>query len=310
MPVPSRVPTLTAFGEIAVHVSLPWRDSNPASDTIELAPVVLAVGGGTSIVCQQLRALQHRVRMVAMVAADGYGESVLGQLRDCGVELLPPLIGGTRTTVAVLESRDDGQHHITYSPSDADAAGFVERAAAVGSSAFAYSPGFPGFEPLLEQLAKSPATLVADLGYRPWLADAATYRREVLERAGLVDCAALSGAGLADDELDRLLHEVIQAGASAVVATRGALGAVVHDGTELRAVPGFVCRARHTVGAGDAFVAGLIAGLAEGRGLADAATLGNAAAAGRISAFPRVPGRQEIDALASASQNSGNPAPT
>jgi sugar/nucleoside kinase (ribokinase family) len=293
--------TLTAFGEIALHVCMPWRASVRPNDDIGLDRVDLAVGGGTSIVCQHLAALGHRVLMVAIVASDGFGDAVLRKLEASGVELAPVLTDGSRTTVAVVESAEDASHRVTYSPSDAAPASFVTHAALADEDGcrFTYSPGFPGYERLLETLADLPVPLIVDLGYRPWLSDVATYRDEVLARSGFADYVALSGSGLADDQLARLMREVVQSGASAAVATLGRRGAVVMDGATPRLLPGVSCRPRHTVGAGDAFVAGMIAGLSEGMALTEAATLGNATAAGRISAFPRVLQRSDIDAIAS-----------
>ncbi|WP_134768705.1 ribokinase [Nocardioides sp. 1609] len=73
--------------------------------------------------------------------------------------------------------------------------------------------------------------------------------------------------------------DLLAAGVGAVVVTRGADGVDVHAGGATRTLPAFGVDVVDTVGAGDAFTAGLAVGLASGASLDDAALLGTAAAA-------------------------------
>jgi ribokinase len=75
------------------------------------------------------------------------------------------------------------------------------------------------------------------------------------------------------------VSDVLAAGVGSVVVTRGAQGADLYlDGTELR-IPAFPVEVVDTVGAGDAFTAGLAVGLASGETLQESAVLGAATAA-------------------------------
>jgi ribokinase len=84
------------------------------------------------------------------------------------------------------------------------------------------------------------------------------------------------------------------------IVTLGAGGAMWVNKIGHGHIPGFHVEAVDTVGAGDAFSAGLAVALAEGRDLPDAIAFANAAAAicvTRPGAAPSMPQRFEVDAL-------------
>lgn len=94
---------------------------------------------------------------------------------------------------------------------------------------------------------------------------------------------------------------LVRAGARSVVLTLGERGAlVVDEGCPAIHLPAFPAQVVDTTAAGDAFVAGLAVGLAEGKSLVDAARMGNAAGAvavTRLGAQPAMPGREDIERL-------------
>jgi pseudouridine kinase len=63
------------------------------------------------------------------------------------------------------------------------------------------------------------------------------------------------------------------------VLTRGAAGVLLADADGVREVPAVPARVRDVTGAGDALVAGVLAGLAAGEGLTRAAAVGTLVAA-------------------------------
>src|SRR5688572_26392654 len=89
----------------------------------------------------------------------------------------------------------------------------------------------------------------------------------------------------------------------AIVMKRGAEGCVVLDGaaestSKERPVRGFPVEVMNVLGAGDAFLAGLLAGLLDGQPLADAASMGNACGAlvvSRHGCTPAMPSRVELE---------------
>lgn len=74
-------------------------------------------------------------------------------------------------------------------------------------------------------------------------------------------------------------QDLLATGLGALVVTRGAAGVDVHAGGRVVRVPAFPVHVVDTVGAGDAFTAGLAVGLAAGDSLEAAARLGTASAA-------------------------------
>lgn len=103
-------------------------------------------------------------------------------------------------------------------------------------------------------------------------------------------------AGMASgsvDEATAAARALLQRGPQQVLVTLGAQGVLLCSAAGVQHLPARVVKAVDTVGAGDTFVGGLAAGLAEGMSAADAVRLGQAAAAiavsrsGVQSAMPR-----------------------
>lgn len=295
--------TVRAFGQLAAHVFAAFPTAAPAVDALRLGHIEITLGGGSALVCQQVAALGHRTCLDAMVGDDPLGGWLLGELSRRGVDCPSPIRSGARSTRTLTLHARSGAHDITHEPSEGDPAQFAPAAARVAGQdcRFAYAPGFPGFEPVLEALAATGVETVVDLGYRPWLTDPDKYRREVLARARFATVCLLSADGLGPAQRDRLMIETAGQGSRVVVATMGRHGAYVLDGSgqiqHLAAVP---CQPLNTLGAGDSFAAGLIVALAEGHEPAEAADYACATAAAVISMFPVLPGRADVDAYRSA----------
>ena len=94
----------------------------------------------------------------------------------------------------------------------------------------------------------------------------------------------LTGLPLADDaDLERTAHQLLEGGVQLVVISMGARGAMfVDQENTFIAVPPSV-KIKSTVGAGDAMVAGLIAGQLQGLSLPDCARLATASSLGKIT---------------------------
>jgi ribokinase len=129
----------------------------------------------------------------------------------------------------------------------------------------------------------------------------------VLNRVEAAQLAGLDGGGgggTAEADAaraERAAADLLRRGPDAVVVTLGAEGALAcrRDGPTLR-VPARPVRAVDTLGAGDAFAAGLAVGLAERRPWTDAMRLAaacGAAAVRRRGVFDALPTRAEAEAL-------------
>ena len=125
--------------------------------------------------------------------------------------------------------------------------------------------------------------LAAAVAEHPWLVK--VNATEAAEAVG-ADTLGEPGAGIRD-----MAQALVERGAGNAVVTAGSSGSVlVGTGLELRLGPPPV-RGRYPVGSGDAFLAGMAAGLAAGLGLGPAFFAG----AGAAAANALVPGAGELD---------------
>jgi 5-dehydro-2-deoxygluconokinase len=157
---------------------------------------------------------------------------------------------------------------------------------------------------------------VLDVDYRPVLWDLVgagageeRYRPAQTVTAALADCLPLCDLVVGTEEeihvaggspdTAEALATIRRLTRGAIVLKRGAQGCTVFEGSdEGRPVAGFPVEVLNVLGAGDAFLAGLLAGWLAGRPLAEAAVLGNACGAlvvSRHGCTPAMPSRVELD---------------
>ena len=154
-----------------------------------------------------------------------------------------------------------------------------------------------------ERARASGARIVLDLDFRPdqWLdargfgvavrsvmplVDVVLGTEDEVKAATLADTGKVSvlhsqvSAARVEGDEARAIQSLLAAGPEAVVVKRGHLGATVHlrDGGSVEA-PGFPVEVQNVLGAGDAFAAGFLSGLIDGRGWYESARLGNACGA-------------------------------
>jgi fructokinase len=231
-------------------------------------------GGSPANVAVALGRLEHEVRLLTWLATDDDGRLVTRHLEDSGVLVLPAGLGAQRTPIA--RATLDAQGVATYDfeldwqvrAHDADEAAGPLGVDVVhtGSIAAVLPPGSSGVEAMLERLIGR-ATITYDPNARPALMGEPdlTLARMVsyLEIADVVkvsdeDLAWLYPGVAALDVADSWLMQ----GPSLVVVTHGDRGADVLSRSgpvHVEAVPVDVV---DTVGAGDAFTAGLVDALA------------------------------------------------
>jgi ribokinase len=117
------------------------------------------------------------------------------------------------------------------------------------------------------------------------------------------ETAQLTGMSISTPEETYLAaRQLLSLGVSHVVLTLGSRGALVLDGStgQFSEVPPYPVTVVDTTAAGDAFVAGLAVGLAEGKPLVEAAQFANAVGALAVTkqgAQPGMPWREEVDQL-------------
>lgn len=265
-------PTITVLGECVADALADPEASGGHALTLRVFP-----GGGPANTAVALARLGTPTRFAGRLSGDTLGRMFRARLAASGVDLTGCVEAAEPATLAI--ARLDEQGRAEYSFFAAGAADWQWSAAELaavplhdtvclhtGSLALARDPGGPRIEALLAG-AREHATISIDPNVRPLLVAPAVYR----ERIGGW-CAAADILRLSEDDLAVLLpgaspHEACDvwhaAGARLVVITLGARGALASLDGERTTVTAPRTEVADTVGAGDAFTAGMLHRLGE-----------------------------------------------
>lgn len=287
--------------------------------------LAMHLAGAESNVAIGLSRLGHTTRWAGRLGADEVGEFVLGRLRQERVRADCTQRDETRPTgLMLLEQRtvdiSRAHYYRAGSAGSALAVADIEPALAAGARVLHLT----GITPALSASARD-ATLWAartaaeagilvslDLNYRSklWTRPAAReVMRALAPHAGIIiasddeldllaDPRSRHSAGRSSEEA--LAHEILASGVSEVVVKRGAAGATLYSAEGTLHEAARRVTSIDTVGAGDAFCAGYLSALLDGRPyperLARGAVLGAFAASTRGD-WEGLPQRDELDLL-------------
>jgi len=302
------VPEVVCVGETMAVLSP--MDARPLERQTALA---LSVGGAESNVAGALAALGHRASWLSRVGDDPLGRRVLDDLATRGVDI---------SAVRTDPERATGVYFKEPGP-NATSTYYYRR----GSAASAMEPGLARL-PLLSRarvlhlsgitaaLSASCADLLTeiicrrsepgpivsfDVNYRPALwrrrSDAGRLLLEFARNADLVFVGRDEAESLWDTRKAGEVRDLIGAGPVVVVKDAGQ-GATAYANGEEVFVPAPACDVVERVGAGDAFAAGYLAALLEGRDVAARLRLGHLVAVATLTTrhdVPAVPDRGVLD---------------
>ncbi|GAA2413212.1 carbohydrate kinase [Streptomyces glaucosporus] len=242
-------------------------------------------GGGPANTAVALARLGTPTRFLGRLSGDVFGRLFRAHLTASGVDLAAAVEAREPSTLAVADLDAEGRAEYSFHAegtadwqwTDAELATAAAGPASclhTGSLALVRPPGGEAVERLLERMRER-ATVSIDPNVRPPLVDPAVYRARLARW-----CAAADILRLSDDDLGHLLpgtgpEEAADAfhghGVSLVVVTLGGEGALASlDAAEGRVrlrVPARPTAVVDTVGAGDAFMAGLLHALHTGGAL-------------------------------------------
>ena len=239
--------------------------------------------GGTALIAAKLGA---RVLSAGAIGSDAIGDLLTTLLERDGVDTgLLARRDDVQTSASVLPIRPDGSRpafHVvgangTYGPDDVEWTRLRD-----ATHLHLGGPEFMGGEAAARILAAArergvttSADILApgDSGILEWIAPALEHLDYLLPN----DEQVLGFTGEAD--LEAGCRALVARGVGCVAATRGAQGALIVDAHEAEQVPAFSVEVVDTTGCGDAFSAGFLRGLSDGRDRAGAARLGCATAA-------------------------------
>lgn len=314
----ARAPEVITVGEPLIALlavgSAPLADVESFSRHVAGAEANVAVG---------LARLGHEALFAGRVGNDGFGRTILRRLRGEDVDVSGVVVDPDRRTgLLVRERRALGPSEVLYhrsgsagsalAPSDIDAVG--------GTFAGARWLHLSGITPALSESANGAVLRAIELARangvrisfdvnlrrRLWSdAEAGERLRPIAIGADLVfgdveELAVVAGGDWSQDGIGPA-RALRAAGSGSVVVKRGAAGAtLVRDGEALDVAAVSVSRVVDPVGAGDAFCAGYLAAILEGRDAPTALRWANACAAAVLSVEgdqAGLPTRDELDRL-------------
>ncbi len=255
------------------------------------------LGGSSANIAAGLSKFGANAALVTSVSDDAVGRFCLNELRRYGVDTqyVRSVGGEFRNSLAVYESTMDNFQNVIYrngaadfqvTPADMDHVDLAPYGALVtAGTVFAAEPSRSATFHAFEKARARALPIVFDIDYRPYSWPSPEVAADVLSRAG-----AMSDMIVGNDEefgfmaggMEKGLAKaraLSAEGAAIVIYKMGEAGAVTFaDGQEIRTGI-YPVEAVKPNGAGDSFMAGLLAGLAEGQSLRDAILRGSACAA-------------------------------
>jgi len=270
--------------------------------------------GAESNVCVALARLEHRSRWISRLGDDAFGRHIRTGLEREGVLVDAAVDQDTPTGVFFKERAREGPRQVVYYRDGSAASRLAPRDLAAAQVAGARVLHLTGITPALSpscaaavdraiDLARAADMLICvdpNVRLRLWpSADAC--RRALLALIARADVALIGHEDAAilfpDRDVDAVLAAVRALGPRRVVLKRGAQGAVAETDEGRVAVPAYAVATIDTVGAGDGFDAGFLAGLLEGAPLPQCLVLGarvGAAAVAHVGDWEGYPRRGEI----------------
>ena len=286
--------------------------------TPDATSMMVSMGGSSANIAAGLVKLRCAASLVTCVSDDAVGRYCLNQLDAYGIgrEHVRAIKGEERTSLAVVDARIEGHNTVIYRNNAADFQMSVSEVETVDyprfgalittGTVFAAEPSRSAAFRALELAHAAGLTVIFDVDYRPYSWPSPQVASEVLSRA-----AALSDVIVGNDEefgfmaggLDKGLAKARDLAATTATITvykRGPEGAITFAGGEEIATGIFKVDALKPTGAGDSFMAGFLAALAEGRPMQEAILRGSACASivvAKPGCAPAMPDPAELDAF-------------
>ena len=299
------------------RVGMDLTPTPPGTRTRAAREMMVSMGGSSANIAAGLVKLGCSASLVTCVSDDAVGWYCEDQLDAYGIDRrhVRRVRGEERTSLALVEARVDEHQSVIYRNNAADFRMELADVEAVDYTAFdavitagtvfaaepSRAAAFRAFE--LARAAGLP--VIFDVDYRPYSWPSPQVAAEVLSRAG-----SLSDVIVGNDEEFGFMAGGVDKGfaharalseaADLVVYKMGHEGAVTFAGGEELRTGIYEVDALKPTGAGDSFMAGLIASLTEGRPLREAVLRGSACASivvAKPGCAPAMPDEAELKAF-------------
>ena len=311
---------------IVGRVGIDFCIDPPGTKTENATHATVSMGGSSANIAAGIVKLGGKAALVTSVSDDSVGRYCVNQLRSYGVDTSHVRAAGgeARNSLAVYESTIEDHQTVIYrngaadfemTTRDVEAVNYAQYGALItAGTVFASEPSRSAAFRAFDLARDAGLPVIFDIDYRPYSWPSAEVAADVLSRAG-----ALSDVIVGNDEefgfmaggIDRGLDKArALAGESAdiVIYKMGPEGAItITKGDEFRTGI-YPVQALKPEGAGDSFMAGLMASLAAGEDLRSSVLRGSACASVTVSGVgcaPAMPDTAKLNAFLDA-----HPGPT
>lgn len=300
------------------RVGMDLHADPPGTEIDQALAYTAAIGGSAGNTAVALARQGAHATLLSKVSDDPVGRFCLAQLRSYGVDTSHVTFSGgeTRTSLALTETRAprcqtvlyrNGAADFALTEADVAALDYLPLAAlVVTGTAFAREPSRQAATDAMSKARQAGALVVLDIDYRAYSwsspTEAAHICRVAAASADIVvgndDEFALLAGTYADGP--GLARHLAMSGALFTVFKRGAKGCITFTPDYTFQTGIFPVKTRKPTGAGDGFMGGMLAGLAQGFPLDTAIRRGAATAALIVSGIgcaPASPDRATLDAF-------------
>ncbi|WP_170476154.1 5-dehydro-2-deoxygluconokinase [Ruegeria arenilitoris] len=276
------------------------------------------LGGSSANICVGLVKLGSQASLITSVSDDAVGRFCTNRLKHYGVDTTYiKIVGGEyRVSLAVYESRIENFQNVIYrngavdfqvTEDDMDQVEFGAFSAVISAgTVFAAEPSRSATFKAIENARQAGLPIIFDIDYRPYSWPSPEVAAEVLSRAGEESDLIVGNdeefgfmAGGIDKGFEKAKELAAKPGRM-VIYKMGEKGAVtLVDGQEIHTGI-YPVEAVKPNGAGDSFMAGLLASVAAGHSLKDSVMRGSACASIVVSqpgCAPAMPTTQTLNAF-------------
>jgi len=277
----------------------------PGTKTEDATQFFASLGGSSANICVAIQKHGGQTSLVTCVSDDAVGRFCIKQLEHYGVDAtyVRPQDGEYRNSLAVSESRVEDHQTVIYrngaadfqmNKDDIDTIDFAPYCALITTgTVLAAEPSRAAAFHAFELAKKQGLGLIFDVDYRPYSWASAEEAAEVYSKAGAM-CDIIIGN---DVEFG------FMAGDYDIVYKMGEKGAITITPDEEFQTGIYPAEALKPTGAGDSFMGGFIASIANGYQLKDSVLRGSACASivvSRVGCAPAMPTPEELDEFLAA----------
>ncbi|WP_170762555.1 5-dehydro-2-deoxygluconokinase [Ruegeria lacuscaerulensis] len=276
------------------------------------------LGGSSANICAGLVKLGSQASLITSVSDDAVGRFCMNRLAHYGVDTsYVSVVGGEyRTSLALYESRTENFQNVIYrngavdfqvTAYDMDKIDYGKFSAVISAgTVFASEPSRGATFRAFDNARTAGLPVIFDIDYRPYSWPSPEVASEVLSRAGEASDLIVGNdeefgfmAGGKDKGYAKARELAAKSG-RIVIYKMGEKGAVTLIGGQEITTGIYPVDAIKPVGAGDSFMAGLLASIAAGYSLEEAVLRGSACASIVVSqpgCAPAMPTTPELDAF-------------